>query len=145
MTVISDPEGQFYTMTAFNETIAVVEPETSIFDPQIIFLYLFLLAAFVGTSYFIYTTWLAPLFPHQRRGGKSGERSKLPSRSTKKADPTGQITVSAESTPADGIAVTTGAKPAYDESWIPEHHIKKPAAKKVGSGTPIKTKNRGKE
>ncbi|KAI9765737.1 MAG: hypothetical protein M1840_007170 [Geoglossum simile] len=142
MTIISDPEGQFYTMTAFNETITVVEPETSIFDPQIIFLYLFLLAAFVGTAYFIYTTWLAPLFPHQRRSGKSAKPS---SRSAKKADPAGQTAVSADAAPTDGIAVTTGAKPAYDESWIPEHHIKKPAAKKVGGGTPIKTKNRGKE
>ena len=34
MTVISDMDGQFYTMTAFNETVTVVEPETSIFDPQ---------------------------------------------------------------------------------------------------------------
>jgi Translocon-associated protein (TRAP), alpha subunit len=34
MTIISDSEGQFYTMTAFNETVTVVEPETSIFDPQ---------------------------------------------------------------------------------------------------------------
>ena len=110
-------------------------------NPCSIFLYLFLLAAFVGTAYFIYTTWLAPLFPHQRRG----KGAKPFSRSTKKADATGQAAVSADSAPADGIAVTTGAKPAYDESWIPEHHIKKPAAKKVGGGTPIKTKNRGKE
>jgi hypothetical protein len=108
-----------------------------------IFLYLFLLAAFVGTAYFIYTTWLASLFPHQRRG-KGSERAK-PSRGSKKADPTSQVAPSTEAAGADGTAVTTGAKTTYDESWIPEHHIKKPVAKKVGGGASVKTKTRGRE
>ncbi|KAH0536853.1 hypothetical protein FGG08_006316 [Glutinoglossum americanum] len=142
-TIISDSEGTYYTMTAFNETVTVVEPETSIFDPQIIFLYIFLLAAFAGTAYFIYTTWLASLFPQQRRG-KGGERAK-PSRGAKKTDPAGQVAVPAEGAGADGAAVTTGAKTTYDESWIPELHMKKPVAKKVGGGATIKTKSRGKE
>lgn len=33
-TVVSDSEGAFYTIQAFNETVSVVEPDTSIFDPQ---------------------------------------------------------------------------------------------------------------
>lgn len=32
--VISDSEGQPFTLQAFNGTVSVVEPETSIFDPQ---------------------------------------------------------------------------------------------------------------
>ncbi|KAL8737836.1 MAG: hypothetical protein Q9190_008073 [Brigantiaea leucoxantha] len=32
--VITDAEGAPYTLQAFNETVAVVEPDTSIFDPQ---------------------------------------------------------------------------------------------------------------
>ena len=32
--VITDSEGAFYTVQAFNETVSVVEPDTSIFDPQ---------------------------------------------------------------------------------------------------------------
>lgn len=32
--VISDSEGTFYTVQAFNGTVSVVEPEASIFDPQ---------------------------------------------------------------------------------------------------------------
>lgn len=32
--VISDSEGGIYTLPAFNETVSIVEPETSIFDPQ---------------------------------------------------------------------------------------------------------------
>ena len=33
-TVITDKEGTAYTFQAFNETVSVVEPDTSLFDPQ---------------------------------------------------------------------------------------------------------------
>lgn len=33
--ILSDSEGTYYTVQAFNETVSVVEPETSIFDPQL--------------------------------------------------------------------------------------------------------------
>ena len=33
-TVITDKEGTAYTFQAFNETVSIVEPDTSIFDPQ---------------------------------------------------------------------------------------------------------------
>ena len=32
--VVSDGKGQIFTMGAFNQTVSVVEPDTSIFDPQ---------------------------------------------------------------------------------------------------------------
>ncbi|SLM38345.1 Translocon-associated protein (TRAP), alpha subunit [Lasallia pustulata] len=130
-TVVSDSEGAFYTIQAFNETVSVVEPDTSIFDPQIIFLYLFLLAAFLGTCYFIYSTWITTLFPQKRRGGKGGERAKRSSGQSKKVDPADQVSVVG----ADGPAVTSSAK-AYDESWIPSHHINKPEARRVKTGGP---------
>ncbi|KAI9760895.1 MAG: Importin alpha subunit (Karyopherin alpha subunit) (Serine-rich RNA polymerase I suppressor protein) [Chaenotheca gracillima] len=139
--IVSDEKGAFYTVQAFNETVAIVEPATSIFDPQIIFLYLILAAVFGGTSYFIYSTWITTLFPQKRRGagGKAGERAKTSSRGSKKVDPNDQVGVVG----ADGPAVTSSAK-AYDESWIPEHHIKRPDAKRIRSGTPVRTKSRGK-
>jgi len=99
-----------------------------------IFLYLFLLAAFAGTLYFVYKTWIASLFPQTRRGGKGGERAKRSSAGTKAAvAPKDQVSVIG----ADGPAVTTGAQAqkAYDESWIPDHHINRPKAKKVQSGS----------
>jgi hypothetical protein len=34
MAVVKDHEGSFYTVQAFNETVAVVEQDSSIFDPQ---------------------------------------------------------------------------------------------------------------
>ncbi|KAK4505677.1 hypothetical protein PRZ48_003642 [Zasmidium cellare] len=128
-TVIARGQSMF-TLTNFRETVAVVEAPVSIFDPQIIFLYLFLAGAFGGTCYFIYTTWITTLFPQKKRGGKGGERAK---RSTggKPVDPTDQVAVPG----ADGPAVTTGSK-GYDESWIPAGHLNKPQARKVGGGRP---------
>ena len=32
--VVTDSEGTPYTLPAFNETVSIVEPDTSIFDPQ---------------------------------------------------------------------------------------------------------------
>jgi len=138
--VVASQRGAVYQIQAFNETVSVVEAATSIFDPQIIFLYLFLLAAFAGTLYFVYKTWIETLFPQTRRGGKGGERAKRSSGGSKPAvDVKDQVSVLG----ADGPAVTTGAlaQKAYDESWIPEHHINRPAAKRVKSGSSkVKTK-----
>lgn len=33
--VISDSEGTYYNLQAFNETVSVVEPDSSFFDPQL--------------------------------------------------------------------------------------------------------------
>jgi len=137
---IADHSGQIFKVQAYNGTVSIVEPPTSFFDPQIIFLYLVLLAGFGGTLYFIYKTWLETLFPQTRRGGKGGERAKRSSLGTKKAvAPEDQVSVIG----ADGPAVTTGAlaQKAYDESWIPDHHINRPSAKRVKSGSSkIKTR-----
>jgi hypothetical protein len=81
---------------------------------------------FVGSSYWIYTTWIATLFPQKQRAGKSGDRSRKPG---KKSDSTEQVSVVG----AEGTAVTTGAQ-AYDESWIPAHHLQRPEAKRSKSG-----------
>lgn len=68
-----------------------------------------------------------------------GERAKKSSGGSKKAvAPKDQVSVIG----ADGPAVTTGAlaQKAYDESWIPEHHINRPSAKRVKSGASQKSK-----
>lgn len=57
-------------------------------------------------------------------------RAKASSKGSKKVDPTDQIAVEG----ADGPAVTSSAQ-AYDESWIPAHHIQRPQAKRIKSGT----------
>ncbi|KAL9052005.1 MAG: hypothetical protein Q9162_005670 [Coniocarpon cinnabarinum] len=132
--VLSDGEGsRFFSVNAFEGDVSVVERPQSILDPQVIFLYLILLSAFAGTAYFVYSTWISTLFPQQKRGrkGKGGERAKASSGGSKPVDPTQQVAVAG----ADGPAVTTSSK-AYDESWIPQHHIQRPEAKRIKSGTP---------
>ncbi|KAF2873613.1 hypothetical protein BDV95DRAFT_592955 [Massariosphaeria phaeospora] len=135
--VLKDAKDSVYTVAVYNETVTIVEAPTSIFDPQIIFLYLVLLGAFAGTAFFVYNTWITTLFPQKKRGGKGGERAKKSSQGSKKVDPADQIAVVG----ADGPAVTSGAK-GYDESWIPVSHLQRPEAKRVRSATP-KTKVKG--
>ncbi|KAK5681827.1 Increased recombination centers protein 22 [Elasticomyces elasticus] len=133
--VLQDTKGAVFTKMVHNGTVSVVEAPMSWFDPQIIFLYLFLLAAFGGTCFFIYTTWIQTLFPQKRRGGKGGERAKRSSGQSKKVDPADQVSVVG----ADGPAVTSSAQlggKSYDESWIPAGHLQRPEAKRVGSGRP---------
>ncbi|KAI9641554.1 Increased recombination centers protein 22 [Ciborinia camelliae] len=138
--VVASQSGGVYQIQAFNETVTVVDAATSIFDPQIIFLYFVLLAAFAGTLYFVYKTWIETLFPQTRKGGKGGERAKRSSAGTKKAvDVKDQVSVIG----ADGPTVTTQslAQDSYDESWIPDHHINRPVARRVkGSGGKNKNK-----
>ncbi|KAJ5587065.1 uncharacterized protein N7459_002830 [Penicillium hispanicum] len=120
--ILSDSEGNFLTVQAFNGSVSVVEPETSIFDPQIIFLYFFLLACFVGVVYFFYTVWIAPYFPQKRKGGKTGEK-RTPSKRTEGP--------AEEETPSPAVASAT----TYNADWIPSHHINRPEARKVkGAG-----------
>jgi hypothetical protein len=83
-----------------------------------IFLYLFLSAAFSGLLFFVYKTWIEALFPQAKR-------TKAPKKVKKVADPDAALSGS-EST----VAVATGS---YDESWIPDHHINRPTAKRVKS------------
>ncbi|MCJ1412490.1 hypothetical protein MMC19_006584 [Ptychographa xylographoides] len=135
--VLTNELGTTFTLSAFNETVSVVEPDASLFDLQLIFLYLFLLAIFLGTLYFVYNTWITTLFPQKARGGKGGERAKRSSGGSKKVDPADQTAVLG----ADGPAVTSGAK-AYDESWIPAAHLQRPEARRVKSGA--RPKSRGK-
>ncbi|EED12891.1 translocon-associated protein, alpha subunit, putative [Talaromyces stipitatus ATCC 10500] len=114
ISVVSKNVTQFFTIQAFNGTVSVVEPETSIFDPQIIFLYFFILAFFVGIFYFFYTVWIAPYFPQKRRGRESKKAI------VKKTD--------LDVPSPDAAAVPTTA---YNSDWIPAHHIQKPEARKV--------------
>ncbi|KAI5205307.1 hypothetical protein E4T42_04187 [Aureobasidium subglaciale] len=135
--VFQDQAGMLHTFPAYNGTASVVEAPTSFFDPQIIFLYLVLTGVFAGTVYFIYNTWVTTFFPQKKRGGKGGERAKRSSGGTKKVDPADQVAVVG----ADGPAVTSGAM-AYDESWIPAHHLSRPQAKRVASGAKPRSRSR---
>ncbi|OAX80123.1 hypothetical protein ACJ72_05548 [Emergomyces africanus] len=122
--VVSNSGGTPFTIQAYNGTVSIVEPETSIFDPKVLFLYFFLLSAFVGTIYFFYTIWIAPYFPQKRKGGDRPKKSSGQS----KTESSEQASVSA----TESGGVTSGK--TYDAEWIPSHHIHRPEARKVKSG-----------
>ncbi|KAJ5894061.1 hypothetical protein N7495_005752 [Penicillium taxi] len=109
--ILSDSEGNFFSAQAFNGSVSVVEPETSIFDPQIIFLYFFLLACAGGISYFFYTVWIAPYFPQKRKSKSDEKRAPKP----------------VVESPSPVVASST----TYNTDWIPDHHINRPEARKV--------------
>jgi hypothetical protein len=84
-------------------------PFSSILTKQnSLFLYLLLAAGLFGAGKFVYDTWLAAVIPHTKRTNSDVPRIVRPT-----------------------SPVTTGK---YDESWIPEHHIKKPATTRQRTG-----------
>ncbi|OAA52025.1 signal sequence receptor alpha chain [Metarhizium rileyi] len=149
--VVSNAKGDIYQLVAHDGVVAIVEAPTSFLDPQMyatppgasaptvrrkdavltvpsIFLYLVLSAAFAGTLYFVYKTWIEALFPQAKR---TKPASSGPRKAKKLADADADATLSGSES-----AVATGSK-TYDESWIPDHHINRPVAKRVKS-TPKK-------
>ncbi|PGH32071.1 hypothetical protein GX50_05140 [[Emmonsia] crescens] len=128
--VISNSKGMPFTIQAYNGTVSIVEPETSIFDPKVLFLYVFLLSAFVGIVYFFYTIWIAPYFPQKRKGGDRPKKSSGQS----KSESSEQASVSGTET--GGVA----SGKSYDTEWIPAHHIHRPEPRKVKSGSRAKPK-----
>jgi hypothetical protein len=91
-----------------------------------IFLYLVLSAVFAGTLYFVYKTWIEALFPQAKRTKAPAGPKKV----KKSADADAALSGS------ESTGNATGSK-TYDESWIPNHHINRPVAKRSKS-TPKK-------
>ncbi len=93
-----------------------------------LFLYFFLLACAVGVGYFFYNIWIAPYFPQKRK-------------SAAKKTPIKKVEAAPVTSDSEGPAVSTGSK-AYNEEWIPTHHIQRPEARRLKSGG--RPKSRGK-
>ncbi|KAF4455256.1 hypothetical protein F53441_2406 [Fusarium austroafricanum] len=125
--VVADSTGNLHQVLAHVGPASIVEAPTSFLDPQIIFLYLFLSAAFAGTLYFVYKTWIETLFPQAKR-----------TRTPKKAKKTVDVAEPLSGSEATPVATTSGKD--YDESWIPDHHINRPVARRVKSGASAKSK-----
>ncbi|KAI0077889.1 hypothetical protein K474DRAFT_1661119 [Panus rudis PR-1116 ss-1] len=98
-------DGKTYRVTAYDSIVTVVEPEGSWFDPKLWITYLIVLGLFGGLGYYVYITFVPQ--PKKR---------KTPAVSA----PVGTVTA-------------TGAG-GYQEEWIPEHHLKKPKARRTKSG-----------
>ncbi|OCF36668.1 hypothetical protein I316_01263 [Kwoniella heveanensis BCC8398] len=97
-----------HRLTALNQTVSVVEPASSWFDPQLLFLYLVISTALLGGAYAAYQSFFAP-----QTSKRSGKRSSASSGGNKvKA-----VVPNTEATQYPNV------KP-YEEDWIPESHLK---------------------
>ncbi|KAH9904814.1 hypothetical protein F4778DRAFT_46755 [Xylariomycetidae sp. FL2044] len=123
--VIMNSENQIFQVPVYDEVVNVVEAPTSFFDPQIIFLYLFLTTAFGGACYFVYKTYIEAFFPQAKRT-KTPKKAKV-----------------VEKEPlSGGEGSGTGTDKGYDESWIPTEHLNRPTARRVKSGASAKSKTK---
>ncbi|ODA78343.1 hypothetical protein RJ55_05724 [Drechmeria coniospora] len=118
--VVTNSDGKAFQLDAHQGPVSVVEAPTSFLDPQIMFLYLVLTATFAGTLYFAYKTWIEALFPQAKR-----------TRPSKKAK--NMADVDAALSGSETLGASTGIGKTYDESWIPDHHMNRPSAKRVRS------------
>ncbi|KAI2623167.1 hypothetical protein GGR54DRAFT_596796 [Hypoxylon sp. NC1633] len=126
--VVSNSDDQIFQVGVYDQTVSVVEAPTSILDPQIIFLYIFLTAGFLATCYFVYKTYIEALFPQAKRPKTGGKKARV---------------VPVEKEPlSGGEGSGTGTDKAYDESWIPSDHLNRPTARRVKSGASAKSKTK---
>ncbi|KZZ97853.1 hypothetical protein AAP_00114 [Ascosphaera apis ARSEF 7405] len=109
-------EKVIYTLPVFQDVVSIVEPPTSIFDPQILFLYFFLGSLFAATFYFFYTVWVAPYLPAKQRKAAASKTTSV--KAVEKTEP-----ATASGSDIGGAS--------YNTEWIPAHHIARPEARKV--------------
>ncbi|KAI0471633.1 hypothetical protein GGR56DRAFT_677524 [Xylariaceae sp. FL0804] len=132
MAVVTNEAQQVFQVPVTNQVVSIVEAPVSFFDPQIIFLYLFLSAAFAGACYFVYKTYIEAFFPQAQRGSGGGQRAKA--RAPVEKEPL-----------SGGEGAASGTDKGYDASWIPSDHLNRPSARRVKSGASTKSRSKGAE
>ncbi|KAI8974630.1 translocon-associated protein, alpha subunit [Pilobolus umbonatus] len=121
LTVFVDLEsnGNGLRFVGYNGTMTVTEPEGTWFDPQLIVLYIVLLAGAVGL-YYIVRSALSPEVTKTKKVKKVEEPTERPAHRDEKGEM------------------------VLDESWIPEHHMKLQASSSSKKQSP-KAKKRSKK
>ncbi|KAK8864431.1 hypothetical protein IAR55_001679 [Kwoniella newhampshirensis] len=118
-----------HRITALNQTVSVVEPAASWFDPQLLFLYFVITTALLGGAYAAYQAFFVPTA--KGKGGK------------KKSGLGGSKKVKAI-VPKEGATEYPDVKP-YEEEWIPEHLLKSKQTKMKKKGGPGGASSGGEE
>ncbi|GAO45758.1 hypothetical protein SAICODRAFT_6065 [Saitoella complicata NRRL Y-17804] len=95
---------------AHNATVIISDPPFSIFDPSVLFLYTTLLALMAGIAYYAYGAFIAP--------PSTGKKRSTGAKKVAKAEPVEAVA------PVEASAGATTSAKGYDESWIPEHHLR---------------------
>ncbi|KAK9468672.1 hypothetical protein V1512DRAFT_257640 [Lipomyces arxii] len=96
----------------YNSTIIVQDAAISFFDPQLLFLYIILSGFFGGLGYFVYNSYLKSYIVKKPASKKR--------------------TVKSATSPEPAVSSATGASATtYDESWIPEHHLRSKSPKPI--------------
>lgn len=121
-----------HNIHAYTGTITVVEPPKSWFDVQMLSLYA-LLAAVVGTAIY----WASQNYPGSRSVNKRKKRATTAQTAGSTGKPTGT-----KGQPIVPSSTPSASSSAYDEDWIPAHHLRKsggtnspkPRASRTNSG-----------
>ncbi|KAI0806328.1 hypothetical protein BC629DRAFT_1486973 [Irpex lacteus] len=100
-------DGEKFRVQAYDSVVTIVEPEGSWFDWKLWTTYAIVLAGLGSLGYYTYLTFVPQ--PKKRK------------------------TVPAAVSAPVGTVTATGAG-GYQEEWIPEHHLKKPKARRTKSG-----------
>ncbi|CCU77503.1 unnamed protein product [Blumeria hordei] len=131
--LIINNEGKEYQVPAYNGTVSVVDPATSILDPKVMFLNLFFTIFSGLILYWVYKHWIEHLIPVTKRGGKGMDKFKRSTRALKPEEISDKLFSTIPNAKSADLSNTSASK-SYDESWIPDHHIKKPTPKRSKNG-----------
>ncbi|KAM3582609.1 hypothetical protein VKS41_005252 [Umbelopsis sp. WA50703] len=96
---------------AYNGTVTVTDPEHSIFDVQLLFLYVILAGILAGVGYIIQQAFFSTPGKNKKKTKKAAEKAAP----AKHRDETGKLVL--------------------DESWIPEQHLKQSSSPKQSPKT----------
>ena len=95
-----------HRVVALNSTVSIVEQPSSLFEPQLLFLYLLILTGLLGGGYWAYQEFYVK--PNAKKSGRVKRKAVVPAPQSEKKYP--------------------DVKP-YQEEWIPAEHLKNRGSK----------------
>jgi len=97
----SDADGNKFEITAFDDIVTIAEPPTTWFDPALLFAYVLVTGILSAAGYLIYNIFVVPSMKTKKRSKKSTIPKKT-----------------------DSVEPENTEGKSYEESWIPEHHLR---------------------